>query len=47
MFWKNYAKESEENLNRLNNIRNIFGLKINFEKTAIQKVIRKPDLSCI
>ena len=47
MFWTNNAKELEENLNQLNNIQSKFVLKINSEKTAIQKISRNTDVSCI
>ena len=36
--WTNNANELEENLNQLNNIRNRFGLNIDFENTVIQKL---------
>ena len=45
ILWTNNAKELEENLNQLNNIGNKFGLKINLEKTVIQKISRNTNLS--
>ena len=47
MLWANNVKELEKNLNRLNNIGNKFGIKINLEKSVIQKITRNPYVSCI
>ena len=44
IIWTNNGKELEENLN---NIENKFGFTINLEKTMIQKISRKPDVSCV
>ena len=45
MIWTNNAKELEDNLNRLNNVGNKFTLKMNVEKTVVQKTNRNPGVS--
>ena len=44
MLWTNNAKELEENLNCLNNTGNKFSLRINLEKTEIQKYISETHM---